>query len=177
MAFRHKYDPINKGYQYAIPRASTVMGMISSSDIGRLCGYSTGAYIPAVLLPIGTTADWYKFLGYVSGFLPQSAAGTTSASTSVLVAIQPVMPGEVIVADYSTTVERSTGVNVMVTTNIGRWFGIGGGTTTVVLGMYIDPSRSAATPGTTDGMFFKLMGFSTKESKCWGTIHSTHLAH
>lgn len=176
MSFRHKYEPVVKSFHYALPNASTVMGMISTSDFGRLCGWSTGGAIPTVELPIGTTADWYKFIGYVSGFLPGSATNTTSASTSVQVAIQPVLPGEIIEADYSTTVARAAAANVIATTSIGKYFGIGGGTTTVVLGMYVDPSVASDTPGTTNGLFFKLMGFDTNADICWGSIHSTHTA-
>jgi hypothetical protein len=114
--------------------------------------------------------------------MPSGTTGSTAGSTSATVWVQPILPGEIIEADYSTTVNRVGGTNVIGTTSIGLYFGFGGttgaaNTTTIFVGNYIDPSVASTAPGTTDGCFFRLRGFSTQNQTCWGTISSTFLAY
>ncbi len=180
MSFRHRYDALCKSYWPMLPDASTVFGMFSSSDIGRLVGQTTGGAGICAQMFTGATGDVQKVAGYVVS-MPSGATASTAGSTSPIF-VQPILRGEIIEAEYSTAVNRSGGANLMATSNIGRYFGLGGTTggtnsTTVILGMYIDPSVASTAPGTTDGNFFKLLGFSTDEGKCWGVINSTHLLY
>ncbi len=171
MGFRFKYARVNPVYREVYPEGSTLAGMVATTDYGKLItAGSTGGYGQFGGLPIGTTADLWRFYG----ILHYLSTNTTSASTSTPMYVAPILPGEIIEADYSTTVERSTGTSVIATTNRGYWFGLGG-TTATVLGNYIDPSVCSTAPGTTNGMFFQMHGFSTSRKVVWGVFNSTHL--
>lgn len=177
MAFWIKGTPIQRKYLPVYPVASTVTGFIGTSDVGRLCVANStatgwGGFSPQGGLPLGTTADAYRILGIIAT-VPEA---TTPGST-VPFFVQPILPGDIVEAQYSTTVERSSGLNIIATSNCGYWLGLGGtSSTATVLGKYIDPSLASTAPGTTNGMFFKMWGFSTQNDTVWGTINSSHLA-
>jgi hypothetical protein len=181
MSFRHRYDPLLKAYIPHLTEASTAGG-IYSSDIGRLVGNTTGGDLQGVSLLMGTTNTALQIIKGILVAMPSGTTGSTAGSTSATVWVQPILPGEIIEADYSTTVNRVGGTNVIGTTSIGLYFGFGGttgaaNTTTIFVGNYIDPSVASTAPGTTDGCFFRLRGFSTQNQTCWGTISSTFLAY
>ncbi len=172
--FGFKYNRTQKAYMPVFPVASAVTGTIKSSDVGKLCVQSsTGTAVsPQGGLPMGTTADGYKIMGIIAAVPEDTTAGST-----VPFYVAPITHGDIIQAQYSTTVERSTGAtSVIVTSNIGYWLGIGGGSTAVTLGKYIDPSLASTAPGTTNNMFFKLLGFSSQNDTVWGMINSSHIA-
>jgi len=181
MSFRHKYDPLLKSYIPHLTEASTA-GNIQTTDIGRLVGNTTGGDLQGVSLLMGTTNTALQIIKGILVAMPSGATGSTAGSTSATVWVQPILPGEIIEADYSTTVNVSGGANVIGTTSIGLYFGLGGTTggansTTIFVGKYIDPSVASTAPGTTNGCFFRLRGFSTESHTCWGTISSTFLSY
>ncbi len=181
MSFRHRYQPLLKAYIPHLTDASTA-GNIQTTDIGRLVGNTTGGDNQGVSLLLATTNAALHIIKGILVAMPSGATGSTAGSTSATVWVQPILPGEIIEADYSTTVARVSDANVIGTTSIGLYFGLGGSTlaantTTVFVGNYIDPSVASTAPGTTNGCFFRLRGFSTESHTCWGTINSTHLAY
>jgi hypothetical protein len=172
MAFAHKYEPVLKGFL-----TYTAGSSFGTSDIGKLItfGTSDALNLEKAALPVGTTCD-LTIGGIFYGFLPGTATAATNLSTSVQVLVQPILPGEVIRANYSTSVVRVAAANVIATTSIGKFFGIGA-TTTAQVGLYIDPSVASSVPGTTNGLFFKLMGFDTNADVCWGIINTSHIVY
>lgn len=178
MGFWIKGEPIQKKYMPVYPVASTLTGFIGTTDVGKLCVANStatgwGGYSPQGGLPAATTADQYRVIGIIA-VVPEA---TTPGST-VPFYVQRITPYDYVEAQYSTTVERSTGASIIATSNIGYWIGLGGaGTTTVVLGKYMDPSLASTAPGTTNGMFFKMLGFSTQNDTVWGCVNSSHIAN
>ena len=171
MAFWIKGVPIQKQYMPVYPVASTATGMVKSTDVGSLCVANSSVYSPQGGLPLGTTADSYRILGIIA-----TVPDATSAGSAVPFYVQPILPGDIVEAQYSTTVERSTGANIITSSNGGYWIGIGGGSTATVYGAYIDPSLASTAPGTSNGLFFKMFGFSTQNDTVWGVINTSHLA-
>ncbi len=170
MAFRHKFY-IERPAIPVYPSASTIGGLVTSTCIGYLCvTESTVASVgPTGMIPIASTGDFMKIIGIVSA-VPED---TTQSSTTPFY-VTPILPGDFVEAEYSTTVERSTGAtSVIAATNVHRYLGIGTGTGKI--GFYLDPSLASTSPGTTNAMIFRLLGFSTQNDKAWGTINSSHL--
>jgi hypothetical protein len=160
--------------------ASTVTTGIGSSDIGRLMvsDSTVGTKRHFCEAPVPTTfAASYT----IQGILALVPTATTQGST-IPVYIEKIRPGDIVEADYSTDWETSTGIgdSLLVTSNIGRYFGIGGvggnNTSDEVCGLYLDPSVATTACGTTANTFFKLAGYSTVVRKMWGTINSTNIA-
>lgn len=172
--FRHKFGTDDK--RPAIPvLVSSTSPTVTTTHIGYLfVTASTAASIgPHGQLPVSSTADQTKVIGIVS-YVPQD----TTAGSSNPIYVTPILPGDFIEANYSTNVEKSTGgASVIVSTNIHRYLGIGstGGGNGVALGYYIDPSIASTSPGTTDCLFFRMLGYSTQNDSVWGTINSSHL--
>lgn len=171
--FGFKYRRTQKAYIPVYPIASTVGGMVNTTDVGSLCvSGSSGVLDFKGGLPIGTTADTLRILGIIT-VVPEN----TTAGSTVPFYIAPITQGDIIEAQYSTTVEASTGTaSVIASTNIGMWLGLGKNTTSVAFGAYIDPSLASTAPGTTNSMFFKMLGFSSQNDTVWGVINSSHLA-
>ena len=170
MTWRLKYE---KGVApYLIPaRIGTSTGLanfVGSSDIGKLMVQTTDC----ASLAVGTTADRAKAIG-ILGIVAAVPAASTPGSTE-LVYIQPVTQYDVVEATYSTSVAKSTSI-LLATSNIGYFFGISN-TTTIAGAATLDVTVAGTAAGTTDGLFFKLLGYSTKEYKAWGLINSSHLA-
>lgn len=173
MAFAHKYAPLLKGYGRYL--AGSTFG---TSDIGKLVGFGTSDSLTyeKIQAPKGTTCNVTGFCGIFAGFDPGQSVASTNNSTSVFCLVQLIAPGEIIQAPYSTAVAKTAAANFMATTSIGRFFGLGGSTATLV-GKYIDPSIASTLPGSTDGLFFKLMGFDTNAGVCWGIINTSHIVY
>ena len=112
MSFRHKYDPLLKSYIPHLTEASTA-GNIQTTDIGRLVGNTTGGDLQGVSLLRGTTNTALQIIKGILVAMPSGATGSTAGSTSATVWVQPILPGEIIEADYSTTVNVSGGANVI----------------------------------------------------------------
>jgi len=167
--WRFRNDKTQKPYIGILPGASTVGGMISSSDAGKLCFASS----QHGLIGIGSTQDFARAAGVIGIIAAVPDASTAAGNTVFYVA--PILPGELIEVDYSTTYERSAGTNLIATSNIGKYFGVSN-TTTIAGANNLDPSVAGNAPGTTNGLFFKLCGFSTQNDVAYGTINSSHLA-
>jgi len=169
MAWRKKYDSLTRGkFRAVLPGGSTVRGFIKSTDIGKLCIQSSNHG----LLAVGTTADFGVSDG-IMGIIAAVPENTTPGST-VPFYVDPILPGEIVEVDWSTAYAASTSL-VIASTNIGRYLSWGNTTTPVSAG-YLDPSRIGAAAGTTDALFFKLIGYSTQNNTASGTINSSHLA-
>jgi hypothetical protein len=151
------------------PGASTVTGFVGATDEDKLAMMSSNYAI----LKLGSTADIAKGSG-IYGIVATVPTATTPASTATPFYIQPITPFDVIEADYSTSVAKSTTFGV-VTTNIGSFFGVSN-TTTIAGAVYVDASIVGTAAGTTDGLFFRMLGFSTQRGVMWGLINSSHLA-
>lgn len=168
MGFRLKYDRGVMPLIPVYPGASTVTGFVGATDIEKLAMASSNNAI----LKVGSTADIAKASG-IYGIVATVPTATTPASTGTPFYIQPLSQYDVVEADYSTTPEKSTNF-LVVTTNIGLFFGVSN-TTTVAGSANIDPSVAGASAGTTDGLFFKMLGFSTERGTMWGLVNSSHL--
>jgi hypothetical protein len=79
------------------------------------------------------------------------------------------VPGDKMIVDYSTTYENSTGINRIVSTNIGKIFrtcavattGGSSGSTGIIKNRYLDPSTYAVAIDGSTGFNFRLVDFST----------------
>ncbi len=151
-----------------LPAASTVRSLISSSDAGKLIQASSNHG----QLAIGTTQDITKATGFI-GVVDQVPTATTQLGANAFY-VAPILYGDFIEADYSTSVAGTTSL-LAVTTNIGYYFGFSN-TTTVAGGSKLDPSTCGAAAGTTSGLFFKMLGFDNTRKTMWGVINSSHLA-
>lgn len=171
MGFRFKGEPLQKQYIRALPSSSTSRGMIGSSDVETLVGASTvGANQFGLWL--GTTYDIAKANGIV-GIVTAVPTATTADSTTPFY-FAPITPYDIIEADWSTNPIKTAGANLLVSSNIGYYFGVSN-TTTIAGGINIDASVAGIAPGTTNCLFFKLIDYTTIEKKVWGTINSSHL--
>jgi len=167
MGFRLRYS---KGIMPLIPvypGASTVTGFVGATDVEKL----TMASSNLAVLMLGTTADIAKS---IYGIVASVPTATTPASTDTPFYIQPLTPFDVVEADYSTSVADTTSFMV-VTTNIGSFFGVSH-TTTVAGAKNIDASVVGTAAGTSEGLFFRMLGFSTERGTMWGLMSSSHLA-
>lgn len=168
MSFYLKYDRGVMPLIPVTPGGSTVRGFVDSTDIGKLIQRSSNHG----LLAVGSTEDISKATGFL-GIVATVPTATTPDSTTPFY-IQPVTPFDVVEATYSTATARSTSF-LLVSTNIGYFFGLSN-TTTVAGAAHLDPSVAGSAAGTTSGLFFKLLGYSTERQTMWGLINSSHLA-
>jgi len=155
----------------ALPSSSTTVGMISSSDIDTLVSASTVA-ANQFGLRLGSTYDMTKANG-IAGIVATVPVATTADSTTPFY-FKPITQYDPIEADYTTSPIKSAGNFLLVSSNIGYYFGVSN-TTTVAGGLNIDISVAGTAPGTTNCLFFKLEDFSTAQKKVWGRINSSHL--
>lgn len=168
MGFRFKYDRAVMPLVPVYPGASTVTEFVGATDIEKLAMASSNMAV----LKVGSTADIAKASG-IYGIVATVPTATTPASTAAPFYIQPLTPFDVVEADYSTAVAKSTSF-LVVTTNMGYFFGVSN-TTTVAGAANVDPSVAGTAAGTTDGLFFKMLGFSTERGTMWGVVNSSHL--
>ena len=166
--FRFVHDAVIKNLIPCLPSASTVLGFIGVTDIGKLCVASTDKF----QLIVDTGANISRAAGIV-GIIAAVPAATTPGST-VPFYVRPICPGELIEGDYSTTYENSTSF-LLASSNKGKFFTIGA-TTTPTAGGYIDPSLAGDAAGTTDSLFFRMMDYSTSRGTVVGYINSSHMA-
>ena len=171
MAFDFKYQ-VQRGTIPVYPSASTIGGMITSTCVGYLC--VAGSTLATVgqygEVPVASTADMMKVKGIIASVPTDTTAGSTTPFY-----IFPILPGDILTANYSTTVERSTGAtSVIVSTNRGYFLGLGTGTGQ--LGKYIDPSLASTAPGTTNCMLFRLLDFSTQNDTVDVMVNTSHIA-
>lgn len=151
MAFAHLHDRVVKSYIPVIPSATTTSGELTAGVIVYMSSNSGYSAISGTAGSSGssTDANIQKILGIVK--IASTAGSTTPAY------IAPILPGEVIVADLSTTL---TGI---VSSNIGCFFKAANSS-------QIDGSTALTTIAATDNAFLQMTGFSTKEYKIWGII-------
>ena len=168
MAYRLKYEHGVMPLIPVYPGASTVTGFVDATDIGKLVMASSEGGV----LALGSTADVAKASG-IYGIVAAVPTATTPDSTATPFYIQPLTPFDVVEADYSTSVADTTSF-LVVTTNIGYVFGVSH-TTTVAGAVSIDASVAATAAGTSEWLFFKMLGFSTSRGTMWGLINSSHL--
>ncbi len=173
--FDFRYENHNPYIQRLV--SGTTQAALGTSDIGKLIVQGSSIVsVDRVELPNGSTANTMKVVGILKGF----PAGTTAvaANSTVPVYIQPIKAGDILQANYSTTIEASTGTNAMVTTNIGYWFGLGVNDGTIK-GKYVDPSvatTAVVVSSDYNTHFLRLVGFSTQNDMCWFTVNSSHIA-
>lgn len=141
---------------------SSMGGNIASTDIGKLVVGSSNNYG----LALGSTADNQVFLGYIAA-VPTSIA----VSSSELFYVQPVLPYEILEADYSTAISTST--SLPATSDIGKYIGFSN--TTTIAGAVLDLDTLGNAKGTTSGCFFRVTGVDNERRKLFGTINSSHL--
>jgi hypothetical protein len=87
----------------------------------------------------------------------------------LLAYVKPMIPGDKMTIDYSTTYENSTGLNRIVSTNIGKVFrtcavattGGSSGSTAYMKERFIDPSTYSLAIDGSSGFNFRLVSFST----------------
>ena len=168
MGFEFLKDKINKGYLPILPSASTVLGMIGATDIGKLIMASSHTGI----LPVGTTADFAQaagILGIIAKF-PSGVSATTAGSTQQFY-YAPIAAGEKFVATFSTSFSTA----LPASTDIGKYLGFSN-TTTVAGAVALDMGTISNVRGTTSGCFFKITGVDVLRREVVGTINSSHIA-
>lgn len=159
--FFHLNDPAIKGLLAVLPVSSTVTGFINSTDLGKLVVPSSNHGG----LALGTTADNQTYLGYVAAV----PVATTPGSSQPFY-VQPVLPGELLEADYSTVYSTS----LPASTDAGKYIGLSN--TTTVTGATLSMATIGNAKGTTSGNFFRVNGVDNNRRKIIGSINSTHLA-
>ena len=168
MAYNFRHERVNKFLMPVLPGASTVSGIINTTDIGKLCMASSNLG----LLAIGSTADITRaagIIGIVAGV--PSAGVSTSASTDAFY-VSPIMYGEELEADFSTSFSTS----LPATSDIGSYIGFSN-TTTVAGAAALSMSGIVhAAAASTSGTFFRITGFDVNRRKVYGVINSSHLA-
>lgn len=168
MAFRFVQEPYGRKMLKVLPGASTVLGFVGATDVGKMCMASSNHG----LLAVGTTADTARAAGVI-GIISAVPTATTPGS-SVPFYVTPVLYGDVIEIDYSTTYNGTTDI-ALATTNIGKYYSFGASTTPAG-GAYFDASIAGNAPGTTDSLMFKLVDFSTTRGVGMFTVNSSHLS-
>lgn len=166
MAFRKSKDSVQRFLNPVLPGASTVLGQITSTCLGHLCMASSNNG----LLPVGTTADFAQAAG-ILGIIAAVPADTTPGST-VPFYVMPILPGEEIVADFSTTFSTA----LPATTDLGKYLGFSN-TTTFAGAIALDMDTLSNVRGSTSASFFKITGIDVARREVRGTINSTHLAY
>ena len=166
--YEFRADKVNKALIPILPTASTVSGMISSTDIGKLIVSSSekGA------LAIGTTADSFKIIGILEGF--QGGVSATTAGSSVPMFVAPIGRGEEINAVFSTSFSTA----LPASSDVGKYVGFSN-TTTVAGAKYLDMATIGNVAGSTSGRFFKITSASSDDVArriLRGVINSSHLA-
>jgi hypothetical protein len=138
-----------------LPSASSILGHIQSSDVGKLVEESSGRAI----LPSSTSTGIHKFLGMVACVPTATTAGST-----IPFYIQPIR-GQVVELTYST--DGST--TLPATTDIGDYVGFSTKTGVSEIGM----DTKSSSPGIA---FLKIAGFENARRKIFGVVNSTNLA-
>jgi hypothetical protein len=159
--FFHRYEPAVKNLIPCLSVSSTG-GNIASTDIGKLVVASSNNHG----LALGTTADNQVFLGYIA-----AVPTTIAVSSSDPFYVQPVLPYEVLEADYSTAISTST--TLPATSDIGKYIGFSN--TTTIAGAVLDLDTIGNAKGTTSGCFLRITGFDNVRRKLYGCINSSHL--
>jgi len=150
-----------------LPGASTVTGIINTTDVGKLCMASSNN----VLLALGSTQDIARAVGIIGIVATVPISGSTLGGSSDLLYVSPIMYGEEIEADFST----SFSAVLPATTDVGKYIGFSTNVT-VAGAVSLDMSRLSNVPGTTSGAFFKITGFDVNRRKVYGVVNSSHLA-
>lgn len=162
MAWSFVNERITKTLIPVYPGASTVAGFINSSDIGNLCITSSNNGV----LPVGTTADFTK---NILGIISVVPTATTPGST-VPFYVAPILPGEQIKANFSTTYSTS----LPASTDIGKYVGFSN--TTTVAGGVLSIGTLSNVKGTTNGAFFRINRVDSDRRELVGIINSSHLS-
>lgn len=87
--------------------------------------------------------------------------------------VRPMIPGDKMSIDWSTDYENSSGINRIVSTNIGKIFrtcavattGGSSGSTGIIKNRYIDPSTYSLTIDGSTGFNFRLVDYSTLQKR------------
>jgi hypothetical protein len=178
--FRFRYansNPIIKVF----PSGSTG-AVVDSSDAGHLIvsGSTAAAQGARGEMPLNSTAATMKVIGILTGV----SAATTQGSTTACLYVQIIKPGDVLEANYSTTVNGTTGgftaATALVTTNIGYYLGLGARSDGTPLGKYVDVSFVSTSPMASSSIgantaAFKLLDWSTQNDSVGFTVDSSCL--
>jgi hypothetical protein len=167
MAFNFRYEKINEYLMPVLPGASTVSGIINTTDIGKLCMASSNLG----LLAIGSTEDIARARGVIGIVATVPVTGSTVGASTELFYVAPIMYGEELEADFST----SFSATIPATTDIGCYIGFSN-TTTVAGAASLSMAGIVHVPGSTSGAFFRITGFDVNRRKVFGVINSSHMA-
>lgn len=138
-----------------LPSASSILGHIQSSDVGKLVEESSGRAV----LHSSTSTSIPKFLGVVACVPTATTAGST-----IPFYIQPIR-GKVIEQTYSTLGSTT----LPATTDIGDYVGYSTKTGVGEIGM----DTKSSSPGIA---FLKITDFDNNRRKVFGVVNSTNLA-
>lgn len=167
MPYNFRHERINKFLMPVLPGASTVSGIINTTDIGKLCKQSSNNG----LLAIGSTEDIARAVGILGIVAAVPNSGSTNGGSSDPFYIAPIFPGEEIEADFST----SFSATIPATSDIGKYVGFSN-TTTVAGAASLSMAGIGNAAGTTSGLFFRITGVDANRRKVYGVINSSHLA-
>lgn len=142
-----------------MPMIIATTATVATSDIGCPIFEVSGE---ASMYP-STTVNSHYIGGLCKGILQ------SIDFTNLRAYVRPMIPGDKMVVDYSTTLENSTGINRIVSTNIGKVFrtcavattGGSSGSTGIIKNRYLDPSTYSVTVDGSSGFNFRLVDFST----------------
>lgn len=167
MAYNFRRERVNSFLMPVLPGASTVSGIVNTTDIGKFCMMSSNYG----LLAIGSTADIARTVGILGIVAAVSVTGATAGNSSDPFYVAIVNPGEEIEADFST----SFSATLPASSDIGKFVGFSN-TTTVAGAASLSMAGLANAAGTTSALFFKLTGVDATRRRVYGVINSSHLA-
>ena len=167
MAYNFRHERVNTFLMPVLPGASTVSGIINTTDIGKFCTMSSNNG----LLAIGSTADIARAVGILGIVSAVPVTGSTVGGSSNPFYVSVINPGEEIEADFST----SFSATIPATSDIGKYAGFSN-TTTVAGAASLSMGGIGNASGTTSGLFFKITGVDANRRKVYGVINSSHLA-
>lgn len=150
--FRNK-----KGAMIPVMLGST--DKVYSSDIGRIVFRTSNTYM------LNCTASSGLSTTPIAGFIAQVPTATTQGTTSpaVPIYIYRLDPSLELEATYTT---GNSGGHPA-TSDIGNYIGFYI-TTTTITGLQLDMTHAAQSPGSTNGLWFQITGYSTNRRKVYG---------
>lgn len=143
-----------------LPSASTVLGFITSTNVGDIVRRSSNKGE----LAVGTTADHTDLLGII-----QAVPNNTTPGSSTPFYILPFCEDREFEIKYSTGYSTSHPAS----SDVGKYIGFGN--TTTPAGALLSVGTLANSPGSTSGCWLRLSGYSTNNRKVFGFPNSTHI--
>ncbi len=132
---------------------------VYSSDVGRIIFRSSNTYLLNCTASSGLSTT--PIAGFIGAVPKPTTAGTTSPASPIY--MYKIDPAYELEATYTTA--NSGGHPA--TSDIGNYIGFYI-TTTTITGLQLDMTYAAQNPGSTNGLWFQITGYSTNRRKVYG---------